>query len=169
MRNYTSYNFQTLRDDVFMLGSDGTVTGRRVCAGALSLRGLCQLAECQSRVDLLSAADRFGRRLQRPVVQPAFPHTVRTEETRGCTDCHISSEKRQQRDIWLMALMQGTNFYNFLGRFVYVAAGKAGLEAVVATERDEPQAVIGSSLHKLAYPEEYKKHKVHHEETERTL
>ncbi|HEV2763105.1 MAG TPA: hypothetical protein VGV38_08930, partial [Pyrinomonadaceae bacterium] len=29
-RNYTTYNFQVLRDDVFMLGRDGTVTGNRV-------------------------------------------------------------------------------------------------------------------------------------------
>src|SRR5262249_45244064 len=29
-RNWTAYNFQVLRDDVFMLGIDGTVTGNRV-------------------------------------------------------------------------------------------------------------------------------------------
>src|SRR5262249_19177278 len=29
-RNYTTYNFQILRDDMFMLGRDGTVTGRRI-------------------------------------------------------------------------------------------------------------------------------------------
>ena len=29
-RNFTQYNFQVLRDDVFMLGRDGTVTGNRV-------------------------------------------------------------------------------------------------------------------------------------------
>ena len=58
-------------------------------------------------------------------------------------------------------LMQGTNFYNFLGRYVYVAEGKRGLEAVVVTEQDEPQAVIGSYLHQLAYPTNYKKHRDH--------
>jgi len=31
-RNYTSYNFQVLRDDIFMLGVDGTVTGNRVAS-----------------------------------------------------------------------------------------------------------------------------------------
>src|SRR5207244_13252673 len=36
----------------------------------------------------------------------------------------------------------------------YVAAGNS-LEAVVATERTEPQAVIGSSLHKIAYPDNF--------------
>src|SRR5262249_28373108 len=29
-RGYTSYNFQTLRDDVFMLAHDGDVTGNRI-------------------------------------------------------------------------------------------------------------------------------------------
>src|SRR6185312_6296171 len=29
-RNYVSYNFQTLRDDVFMLACDGDVTGNRI-------------------------------------------------------------------------------------------------------------------------------------------
>ena len=54
--------------------------------------------------------------------------------------------------------MQGTNFVNFIGRFAWVAAGRHGIHAVVVTVRDEPQAVIGSGLHKLAYPEEYEKH-----------
>ena len=30
LRNWTQYNFQTLRDDIYMLGKDGTVTGHRV-------------------------------------------------------------------------------------------------------------------------------------------
>ena len=50
-------------------------------------------------------------------------------------------------------LMQGTNYVNFIGRYCWVAAGEHGLAAVVVTERDEPQAVIGSSLHELAYPD----------------
>src|SRR6202030_520525 len=29
-RNYVSYNFQTLRDDVYMLARDGDVTGNRI-------------------------------------------------------------------------------------------------------------------------------------------
>ena len=29
-RNFTSYNYQVIRDDIFMLGRDGTVTGHRV-------------------------------------------------------------------------------------------------------------------------------------------
>jgi hypothetical protein len=44
-----------------------------------------------------------------------------------------------------------------MGRYVYVAADDA-LEVVVATERSEPQAVIGSTLHRVAYPDNYKAH-----------
>ena len=29
-RNYTNYNFMVLRDDVYMLGVDGTVTGNKI-------------------------------------------------------------------------------------------------------------------------------------------
>jgi len=52
--------------------------------------------------------------------------------------------------------LQGTNFVNFMGRYVYVAADDA-LEVVVATEHSEPQAVLGSSLHKIAYSDNYEK------------
>jgi hypothetical protein len=54
-------------------------------------------------------------------------------------------------------LMQGTEFVNFFGRHVYVADGAAGLEAVPVTERKEPQAVYGSHLHSLAYPEKHER------------
>jgi hypothetical protein len=41
-----------------------------------------------------------------------------------------------------------------MGRYVYVATDDA-LEVVVATEPTEPQAVFGSTLHKIAYPSNY--------------
>ncbi len=42
-----------------------------------------------------------------------------------------------------------------MGRYVYVAADHSLEAVVVATERTEPQAVIGSTLHKIAYPSNY--------------
>lgn len=166
LRNWTSYNFQTLRDDVFMLGKDGTVTGKRVAP----VRSACAVL-----VSSQNALREWIYSQQQTVSQEGysgqafsshFPHTVRTTETKGCTDCHLS--EKNDNNAWLaMATMQGTNFYNFIGRFVYVATGEHGYEAIVATERDEPQAVIGSYLHKMAFPEEYKKHEErHHELTE---
>jgi hypothetical protein len=47
---------------------------------------------------------------------------------------------------------------NFFGRYAYVGEGKGGLDAVIWTEQDEPQAALGSHLHRLAYPDNYKKH-----------
>jgi hypothetical protein len=52
----------------------------------------------------------------------------------------------------------GTNFVNFVGRYAWVGEGEGGVEGVVVTERDEPQAVIGSDLQKMAYPDDFKKH-----------
>jgi len=47
---------------------------------------------------------------------------------------------------------------NFMGRYIYVADGAKGLDAVVATEHDEPPAVFGSYLQRLAYPDDYKRY-----------
>ena len=81
---------------------------------------------------------------------------MRAKETKNCTDCHVSSDG--DNNAWMaQLLMQGTNFMNFMGRYVFVAEGKRGFEAVTVAEHDEPPAVIGSDLQKIAYPENYKK------------
>ena len=46
---------------------------------------------------------------------------------------------------------------NFMGRYVYVATGKKGFEAVAVAEHDEPEAIYGSDLQRIAYPDNYKK------------
>src|SRR5205823_3982476 len=54
-------------------------------------------------------------------------------------------------------LLHGTNFVNFLGFNAWV--GEADdIEAVRVTEWEEPQAVIGSYLHRYAYPDWYREH-----------
>jgi hypothetical protein len=88
---------------------------------------------------------------------PHFPHTVRSAETKRCTDCHVS--KNNDNNAWLQQVLgQGTNFPNFIGRHAWVGEGKSGFEAVPVTEWDEPQAVYGSYLQKLAYPDYYAEH-----------
>jgi hypothetical protein len=48
-----------------------------------------------------------------------FPHTVRTRETRGCADCHVSAD--DDNNAWLaQVLTLGTNFVNFIGRYAWV-------------------------------------------------
>ncbi len=157
LRNYTQYNFQTLRDDIFMLGKDGTVTGHRIAP----TRSTCAVlvgSQNQNREWLYSQQQTISAEgYSGHAFSPFVPHTVSTSQTKVCTDCHVS-KTNDNNAVMAQLLMQGTNFVNFIGRFAWVASGKHGIHAVVVTERDEPQAVIGSSFHKLAYPEEYKKH-----------
>ena len=154
-RNYTQYNFQVLRDDVFMLGRDGTVTGKRV-APVRSSSAMLVSSQNQNREWIYSqqqttSAEGFAGQ----AFNTHVPHTVRSTETKQCSDCHISA--KNDNNAWLaQLLLQGTNFVNFMGRFVYVAADHA-LEVVVATEHSEPQAVIGSTLQQIAYPANYEK------------
>ena len=154
-RNYIQYNFQTLRDDVFMLGRDSTVHGNDVT----TIRSSCAvLVDSQNanrewiyaQQQTISAEGFAGT-----AFAPFYSHAIRGgKQTKFCTDCHLSRNNDNNAKIGQL-LMLGTNFYNFIGRFAWVAEGKGGLEAVAVTERDQPQAVIGSSLHALAYPERH--------------
>lgn len=161
-RNWASYNPQVLRDDQFILGVHGTV--RRGGKDAFLV------APVRSSSALVLSSENSNREhiyIQQPPIaasgyssqafNPHFPHTVRAAETKQCSDCHVS--EKNDNNAWLgQVLGQGTNFPNFLGRYIYVGEG-ATLEAVPVTEWEEPQAVIGSYLHKLAYPDAYAAHK----------
>lgn len=154
-RNYTEYNFQVLRDDVFMLGRDGRVKGGKIVpvrsSSAVLVSSQNQNREwVYSQQQTVSAEGYAGQ-----AFNPHFPHaTSGRGTTKRCTDCHVSDAN--DNNAWMaQLLLQGTNFVNFLGRYVYVATGRHGLEGVVVTEHDEPQAVIGSHLHALAYPPAY--------------
>ncbi|HKV03547.1 MAG TPA: hypothetical protein VJO53_00420 [Candidatus Acidoferrales bacterium] len=156
-RNWTAYDFQVLRDDGFMLGIDGTVTGHRV-APARSSCAIVVSSQNQNREWLYYT--------QQPVSAEGFsgtafstfvPHTVRARETKACDDCHVS--QRNDNNAWMaQVLLQGTNFLNFMGRYIYVADGAKGFDAVAVAEHDEPPAVIGSYLHRVAYPDNYREH-----------
>ena len=153
-RNFTTYNFQVLRDDVFMLGLDSTAKNNRIVPVRSSSAVLVssQNANRESLYHQKQTISAEGYNGQ--AFNPHYPHTVRTRETKTCTDCHISSEN--DNNAWMaQLLLQGTNFVNFIGRYAYVGEGNHGFQAVAVTEHDEPQAVIGSYLHKLAYPENF--------------
>ena len=162
-RNWASYNPQVVRDDQFILGIHGTV--RR--GGKDNIL----VAPVRSSSALVLSSENANREhiyVQQPPISaagfssqafaPHFPHTVRATETKRCTDCHVSKEN--DNSAWVAQVLgQGTNFPNFMGRYVYVGEGSSGFEAVPVTEWEEPQAVIGSYLHKLAYPGSYEAHK----------
>lgn len=155
-RNWTSYNFQVLRDDMFMLGRDGTVTGRRIApvrsACAILVSSQNQQRDWLYYMQQTVSAEGFSGQSFSTFV----PHTVRAHETKRCTDCHVSAAN--DNNAWMATvLLQGTNFVNQIGRYAWVATGDRGFEAVTVAERDEPPAVFGSHLHKLAYPDDYKR------------
>ncbi len=154
-RNFTSYNFQVLRDDIFMLGIDGTVTGHRV-APVASRSAVLVSSRNQNREWIYSQQQTISAEgFSGQAFNTHVPHTVRGKETQTCSNCHVSKDK--DNNAWLAQVMlQGTNFVNFMGRYVYIAATDA-LEAVAVTEHTEPQAVYGSNLHKLAYKDNYDK------------
>jgi hypothetical protein len=162
-RNYTSYNFQVLRDDIYMLGVDGTVTGHRIAPARSS---------CAVLVSSQNTNREWLYYTQQTISSPGFsgqafstfvPHTVRAKETKQCSDCHVSAQN--DNNAWMaQLLLQGTNVMNFMGRYVYVATGKKGFEAVAVAEHDEPEAIYGSDLQRVAYPDNYKKFLGRHRE-----
>ncbi len=162
-RNWTSYNYEVLRDDIYMLGVDGTVTGHRIAP----TRSTCAVV-----VSSQNANRDWLYYQQQTISAPGYsgfgfatyyPHTVRAKETKVCTDCHVS--KDGDNNAWMaQLLMQGTNLVNFIGRYVYVAEGDKGFDAVTVAEHDDPPAVFGSDLQKLAYPANFEKFEKHERE-----
>jgi len=162
-RNYTSYNFQVLRDDAYFLGVDGTVTGHRIAPA----RSSCAVLVSSQNKDrewlyytqqTISAEGFSGQAFSTFV-----PHTVRAKETKQCGDCHVSAAN--DNNAWMaQLLLQGTNFMNFMGRYVFVATGNKGFEAITVAEHDEPEAIYGSDLQRVAYPDNFKKFVAHSRE-----
>ena len=155
-RNFATYNPQVAREDMFQLGLHSTVKDNVI-------------APIASRSALVLSSTNINREhiyVQQPPVSAAgyssqafsahYPHTERRTETKTCTDCHISKEN-DNNAIMAQLLLLGTNFVNFIGYNAWVGE-QNDIEAVRVTEWDEPQAVIGSYLHKYAYPDYYKAH-----------
>ena len=157
-RNFTTYNPQVVRDDVFMLGKDGTVKKNRM-AVIRSSSAVVVSSQNANREWVYSQQQTFSAEgYSGQAFNPHFPHTTSSVgTTKNCTDCHLS--KQNDNNAWMTSLLGfGTGTVNFFGRYAYVGEGRHGLHAVVWTEPDEPQAAIGSHLQKIAYPANYKKH-----------
>jgi hypothetical protein len=160
-RNYATYNPQVARDEMFQLGIHQTTKGNTV-------------APVRSTSALILSSTNINREkiyIQQPPIAasgyssqafaPHYPHTERKEETKTCEDCHVAQDGNNNA-IMAQLLLQGTNFVNFVGYNAWVGGGDSsgggGVEAVNVTEWDEPQAVIGSYLHRYAYPDWYRQH-----------
>jgi hypothetical protein len=155
-RNFATYNPQVARDDMFQLGRHQTTKGNVV-------------APVRSTSALVLSSTNVNREriyIQQPPISsigfssqafaPHFPHTVRKTETKGCTDCHLSAAN-DNNAIMAQLLLLGTNYVNFVGLNAWTGL-ENGFEAVRVTEWEEPQAVIGSYLHRYSYPDYYKLH-----------
>jgi len=157
-RFYTTYNPQVVRDDVFMLGNDATYKNNRLAVLRSSSAVIVSSQNANrewvySQQQTISAEGYSGQ-----AFNPHFPHTTSSVgTTKGCTDCHLSTANNNHA--WMTQLLGfGTGTVNFFGRHAYVASSSGGLDAVVWTERDEPQAALGSHLHRLAYPRNHAEH-----------
>ncbi|MEW6203802.1 MAG: hypothetical protein AB1516_00615 [Pseudomonadota bacterium] len=155
-RNYATYNPQVARDDMFQLGVHGPVKGNRIApirsSSALILSSMNANRERIYIQQPPIAASGFSSQ----AFAPHYPHTERKEETKTCSDCHLSRED-DNNAIMAQLLLQGTNFVNFIGFNAWLG-GTEHIAAVTVTEWDEPQAVLGSYLHKYAYPDFYQNH-----------
>jgi hypothetical protein len=159
-KNYTSYNFQVLRDDAYFLGVDGTVTGHRIAPARSSCAVLVSSQNANREWLYYEQQTISAEGFSGQAFSTFVPHTVRAKETKECSDCHVSAAN--DNNAWLaQLLLQGTNFMNFLGRYVYVATGSHGFEAVAVAEHDEPEAIYGSDLHRVAYPDDFRKFVAH--------
>ena len=156
-RNYASYNPQVIRTDAFMLGVNSKIKGAKLAPVRSSSALVISSTNQQRQRIYIQQPPIASSGYSSQAFNPHVPHTVRSRETQSCGSCHVTQENGN--NAWMaQLLLQGTNFVNFIGRFAYVATGEDGFEAVAVTEWDEPQAVIGSSLHKVVYPDYYAKH-----------
>jgi hypothetical protein len=155
-RNFATYNPQVARDEMFQLGKHQTTKGN-------------QVAPVRSTSALVLSSTNINREriyVQQPPISsigfssqafaPHFPHTVRKTETKTCTDCHLSAAD-DNNAIMAQLLLLGTNYVNFVGLNAWTGL-EGGFQATRVTEYDEPQAVIGSYLHRYAYPDWYGLH-----------
>jgi hypothetical protein len=161
-RNWTSYNPQAVRTDQFMLGIHGSVKGGKIAPLRSSSALVLSSRNANRELIYVQQPPISSAGYSSQAFNPHFPHTVRRTETKTCTDCHLSAQN--DNNAWLQSVLgQGSNFVNFIGWHAWVAEGSHGFEAVAVTEWDEPQAVLGSYLHKLAYPDYYQQHKARHD------
>lgn len=155
-RNFATYNPQVARDEMFQLGKHQTTKGNQV-APVRSTSALVLSSTNVSRERIyIQQPPISGIGFSSQAFAPHFPHTVRKQETKQCTDCHLS-DKDDNNAIMAQLLLLGTNYVNFVGLNAWTGLA-GGFEAVRVTEWDEPQAVLGSFLHRYAYPDYYRMH-----------
>lgn len=156
-RNWATYNPQVARDEMYQIGRHGPAKNFQIVPVRSSSALVLSSTDINRQKIYVQQPPIAASGYSSQAFAPHFPHTVRTKETKTCNDCHISKDN-DNNAILAQLLLLGTQFVNFMGYHAYVATGTGGVEAIQVTEWSEPQAVIGSYLHKYAYPDFYSKH-----------
>jgi hypothetical protein len=155
-RNFATYNPQVARDEMYQLGRHGPAKGGRIVPVRSSSALILSSRNSNRELIYIQQPPIAASGFSSQAFAPHYAHTERKEETKTCTDCHLS-DQNDNNAIMAQLLLHGTNFVNFVGYNAWVGAEEE-LNAVRVTEWDEPQAVIGSYLHKFAYPDWYQQH-----------
>ncbi|NQY87903.1 MAG: hypothetical protein HRT51_09175 [Colwellia sp.] len=155
-RNYASYNPQVVRDQIFMLGRRGKINGGKIAPIRSSSALVLSSTNSNREKIYVQQPPISASGYSSQAMNPHFAHTVRKEETRVCSDCHLSKDG-DNNAIFTQTLGLGTDFIDFIGYHAYVG-GSETVEAVQVTEWEEPQAVKGSYLQKYVYPDFYQQH-----------
>jgi hypothetical protein len=141
---------------MFQLGIHGTAKGGRIAPIRSSSALVLSSTNVNREHIYVQQAPISAAGFSSQAFAPHYPHTERVVETKTCSDCHVS-QKDDNNAIMAQLLLQGTGFVNFIGLDAWLGEER-DVEAVRVTEWDEPQAVIGSYLHRYAYPDWYAQH-----------
>jgi hypothetical protein len=155
-RNFATYNPQVVRDDIFMLGRSGSISGSKITPVRSSSALILSSTNINREKIYIQQPPIAASGFSSQAFAPHYPHTERKTETKTCTDCHLS-QKNDNNAIMAQLLLQGTNFVNFIGYNAWLGEEK-NISAVQVTEWDEPQAVLGSYLQRYAYPDWFREH-----------
>ncbi len=155
-RNYATYNPQVARDAMFMLGRRGPANDSKIAPVRSSSALVLSSTNANRERIYIQQPPIAASGYSSQAMNPHFPHTTRKTETKTCSNCHL--DKGGDNNAWMaQLLLLGTNFVNFVGLNAW-AGLEEGVVAAQVTEWDEPQAVIGSYLHRYAYPDSYRQH-----------
>jgi hypothetical protein len=155
-RNFATYNPQVTRDDMFQLGVHGEVKNFKIAPVRSSSALILSSTNANRERIYIQQPPVSGSGFSSQAFAPHYPHTERRTETKTCTDCHLSKDN-DNNAIMAQLLLQGTKFVDFIGFNAWVG-GAGEINAVRVTEWEEPQAVVGSYLHRYAYPDWYAAH-----------
>ena len=155
-RSYATYNPQVARDQMFQMGKHGEIKHGKIAPVRSSSALVLSSRNANRELIYIQQPPIAASGFSSQAFAPHFPHTTRKTETKTCTDCHLSQEN-DNNAIMAQLLLHGTKFVDFVGYNAWVGT-EDQVNGIRVTEWEEPQAVIGSYLHRYAYPKWYQAH-----------